>query len=112
MSHGRTMKNRIKKIHEEALRLTYKNEISILQIVVAEIYQVRNDLGPEVMKDIFHFVKKPYNFKNIFSFSKNMGINTCKIKHAKSLGNFKEKIRLWKTDKCPCPWYIDNVGFV
>ena len=64
MSHGRTIKNRIKKIHEEALRLTYKNEISILQIVVAEIYKARNDLGPEVMKDIFHFVKKPYNFKN------------------------------------------------
>ena len=28
------------------------------------IYKVRNDLGPEIMKDIFHFVQKPYNLRN------------------------------------------------
>ena len=29
-----------------------------------EIYKARNDLGPETMKDIFHFVQKPYNLRN------------------------------------------------
>ena len=29
-----------------------------------QVYKVRNDLGPEVMKDIFHFLQKPYNLRN------------------------------------------------
>ena len=28
-----------------------------LQILVTEIYKARNDLGPEIMKDIFHSVQ-------------------------------------------------------
>ena len=82
MSHGRTMNNRINKIHEKNLRLVYKNETNLslddllkkdksvrihqrnLQILATEIYKVRNDLGPETMKDIFHFVQKPYNLRN------------------------------------------------
>ena len=35
-----------------------------LQILVIEIYKTRNDLGPEIMKDIFHSVQKPYNLRN------------------------------------------------
>ena len=83
MSHGRTMNNRINKIHEKALRLVYKDETNLsfdydllkkdksvsihqrnLQILATEIYKVRNDLGPEIMKDIFHFVQKPYNLRS------------------------------------------------
>ena len=30
-----------------------------LQILATEIYKARNDLGPEIMKDIFHSVQKP-----------------------------------------------------
>ena len=47
-----------------------KNDKSIsihqrnLQVLVTEIYKVRNDLEPEVMKDIFHFVQKSYNLRN------------------------------------------------
>ena len=35
------------------------------------------------------------------------------IRSANSLGIFKEKIKFWTTDKCPCRLckkYIDNVG--
>ena len=82
MSHSRNMNNRIDKIHEKALRLVYKDETNLslddllkkdksvsihqrnLQILATEIYKVRNDLGPEIMKDIFHFVQKPYNLRN------------------------------------------------
>ena len=35
-----------------------------LQILATEIYKMRNDLGPETMKDIFHFVHKPCNLRN------------------------------------------------
>ena len=35
-----------------------------LQILATEIYKARNDLGPEIMKDIFHSVQKPYNLRN------------------------------------------------
>ena len=82
MSHSRTMNNRNNKIHEKTLRLVYKDEknlslddllkedksVSIhqrnLQILATEIYKAKNDLGPGIMKDIFHSVQKPYNLRN------------------------------------------------
>ena len=35
-----------------------------LQVLATEIYKVKNDLGPKIMADIFHFVEKPYNPRN------------------------------------------------
>ena len=82
MLHSRTMNNKINKIHEKTLRLVYKDEknlslddllkkdqsVSIhqrnLQILATEMYKARNDLEPEIMKDIFHSVQKPYNLRN------------------------------------------------
>ena len=76
------MNNRINKIHKKALRLVYKDKANLslddllekdksvsihqrnLQTLVIEIYKVRNDLGPKIMKYIFHFVQKPYNLRN------------------------------------------------
>ena len=70
------MNNRINKIHKKALRLVYKDETNLslddflqmdksvsihqrnLQIIATEIYKVRDNLGPEIMKRIFHFVQK------------------------------------------------------
>ena len=81
MFHSRTLNNRIKKIHEKALRLVYKNEIlssfdyllkrdksvSIhqknLQILATEIYKTKNDLEPKIMKDTFHFIQKTIQFE-------------------------------------------------
>ena len=37
------------------------------------------------------------------------------IKSAKSLNIFKEKIKSWTTDKCPCrlcKTYVGNIGFI
>ena len=74
MSHSRTMNNIINKIHEKTLRLVYKDEKNLslddllkkdkslsihqrnLQILATEIYKARNDLGSEIMKDIFHSI--------------------------------------------------------
>ena len=67
------MNSRINKTHEKALRLVNRDEknlslddllkkdkwVSIrqrnLQILLTEIYKVRNNLGSEIIKDIFHF---------------------------------------------------------
>ena len=132
MSHSRTMNTRINKIHENALRLVYKNEtnrsfddllkkdksVSIhhknLQVLATEIYKGRNDLVPEIMIEIFHFVQKSCNLtndstlqrpKNHTAFFGTESISSiatkiweivpCEIKNAKLLYIFKEKIKLW-----------------
>ena len=82
MTHSRTMNNRINIIHVKTLRPVYKGEKNLsldyllkkdksasihqrnLQILATEIYKARNGLGPEIMKDIFHSVQKPYNLRN------------------------------------------------
>ena len=76
------MNKRINKIHEKGWRLVYKNETNLsfdgvmkkdksvsihqrnMKILDTNIFKMRNDLGPEIMKDIFHFVQKPYNLRN------------------------------------------------
>ena len=90
---------------------------------------MRNDLGPEITKDIFHFVQKPYNLRNDSTLQRRRNFTVCfetesisslapkiwEIKNAKSLDIFKEKIKLWTTDKCPCRLckrYIGNLGSV
>ena len=77
MLYSRTLNSRINKIHEKALKLVYKDETFLiyddlwkrdkpgsihhkhLQILATEIYKTKNDLGPEIMKDILHFIQKP-----------------------------------------------------
>ena len=130
MSHSRTMNNIINKIHEKTLRLVYKDEknlslddllkkdqsVSIhqrnLQILATEMYKARNDLEPEIMKDIFHSVQKPYNLRNDSTLQSRRNrtlyfgtesisslapkiweILPCEIKNAKSLDIFLKKIK-------------------
>ena len=85
-----------------------------LQILATEIYKVRNDLGPEIMKGIFHFVQKPYSLRNDSTLQRRRnfavyfgtesisslapkiwGIVPCEIKNTKSLDIFTEKIKLF-----------------
>ena len=147
MFHSRTLKNRINKVHERALRLVYKNETFLyfddllkryrsvnihqknLQILATEIYNTKNDLGPKIMKDTFHFIQKPHNLRNdpelqrrrnrtVYFGTESISpkeIIPSDIRSANSLGIFKEKIKFWTTDKCPCRYcktYIGNVGFI
>ena len=152
MFHSRTLNNRINKIHEKALRLVYKNEtfssfddllkrdksVSIhqknLQILATEIYKTKNDLGPKIMKDTFHFKQKPYNLRNDPELQRRRNCTVyfgtesisplapkiwelvpSDIRSANSLEVFQEKIKSWTTNKCPCrlcKTYIGNVGFI
>ena len=152
MFHSRTLNNRINKIHERGLRLLYKNEtflsfddllksdrsVSIhqknLQILATEIYKTKNDFGPKIMKDTFHFMQKPYNLRNnpelqrrrnrpVYFGTESISSIAPKIwelipshiRSANSLEIFKEKIKFWTADRCPCrlrKTYIGNVGFI
>ena len=86
------------------------------------------------MTDIFRFVEKPYNLTNnsiiqrqakrTVSFGtesisslapKLWKLIPSEIENTKSLNIFKEKIRSWATDKCPCrlcKTYVGNIGFI
>ena len=115
---------------DKSVKIHQKN----LQMLATEIYKVKNDLGPKTMADIFHFVEKPYNLRNnsIIQGQANRSVYfetesisslvpklweliPSEIKRAKSLNIFKEKIKSWTTDKCPCrlcKTYVGNIGFI
>ena len=104
-----------------------------LQILATEIYKTKNDLGPKIMKDTFH-LQKPYNLRNdpelqrrrnrtVYFGTESMSSLAPKIwelipsdiRSANSFGIFKEKIKFWTADKCPCrlcKTYIGNVDFI
>ena len=81
MCHGRTLDNKINKLHERALRLVYDDKQSTceellninksitiqnrnLQVLATELYKVHYGLAPELMNDIFEKRDVTYNFIN------------------------------------------------
>ena len=80
MFHSRGLNNKINRIHERALRITYKdksstfqellekdNSVSIhhrnIQKLAIEIYKVLHGFSPPILNDIFVPVSRPYNFR-------------------------------------------------
>ena len=78
MFHSRKQNHRINSIHERALRVTYQdykstflhvsqkdNPVTIhqrnLQVLATEIFKVKNDQSPEIMKEVFELKKPSYN---------------------------------------------------
>ena len=53
--------NRIKNIHERALRIVYRDYESTLQILATEIFKTKNGLNPVIMEDVFKFKNLAYN---------------------------------------------------
>lgn len=66
MLNSRALNSKVNRLYEKALRLVYRNKISLrnLKILATEICKAKNDLIPEIMKDIFCFVEKTYNLKS------------------------------------------------
>ena len=79
MFHSRGLNNKINRIHERALRITYKdksstfqellekdNSVSIhhrnVQKLAIEIYKVLHGFSPPILNDIIVPVSRPYNF--------------------------------------------------
>ena len=72
MFHSRNLNNKIKQIHELALRLVYQNNFSFSELfdlgnsitvhqknlqVLTKVYKVKSGIAPEIMKDIFRTTK-------------------------------------------------------
>ena len=151
MFHSRNLNNKINRIHERALRLVYHNNLSFselldldnsvtvhqknLQVLVTEIYKVKNGIAPEIMKDIFELQNPLYNLrtscnqfrrknnKTVYYGLQSVGYLGPKIwelvpndiMHSNSLSKFKKLIKLWKPNACRCrlcKTYIAQVWFI
>ena len=72
MCHSTGLNNRINNLHKRALMIVYQDKISDLETLlkndesvtihvgnlhylVSEIYKVKNNIFPEIMREIFHF---------------------------------------------------------
>ena len=81
MNHSRQLNNRINSLHERAMRLVYKdftssftqllekdNSVTIhqrnLQNLALEVFKVKNNLAPEVMKEVFVTKDSHYDLRN------------------------------------------------
>ena len=75
MCHGRCLSNKINKIYERALRIVYQDKKSSSktlfkrdkstsihlknhQYIATELFKVKNNLSPEIVKKIFVFEEK------------------------------------------------------
>ena len=80
MFHSRGLNNKINRIHERALRITYKdksstfqelsekdNSVSIhhrnVQKLAVEIYKLLHGFSPRILNDIFVPISRAYNFR-------------------------------------------------
>ena len=150
--HGnRNLNNTMNNIQERALRLVYTDYHSSydqllakdgsfrihqrnLQRLAIEIYKFNNNLGPEILNDIFAANSSNYNtrsdtiiytrnVKSVFNGTETVSYRAQKtwnivpenIKNASSLTEFKSLIKKWQPNNCTCrlcKTYIDGIGFV
>ena len=105
-----------------------------LQTLENEIYKAKNKISPEVVNSLLEFTNKNYNLRNASILKRNryftvhhgsenlvsLALKIWKlvpdsIREMKTLSIFKNKIKDWTTDKCPCRLcknYIGQVGFI
>ena len=94
MCHGRGLNSKINNIHERALRIVYQDKkssfetlskrdkstsihVKNLQNLTTALFKVKNDLSPEIMKEIFVFQEnETYNLRSGNHLArKNMELN-------------------------------------
>ena len=90
MFHSRSLNNKINSLHERALRITYgdrsssfqdllkkDNLVSInhrnIRALATEMFKVKNNIAPEIMKERFARKMSPYDFRNNNSFKRRRG---------------------------------------
>ena len=150
MFHSRALNNKINSIHERALRITYNdrtstfeellnkdNSVSIhhrnLQVLVTQLYQVKCNMAPEILNEVFQNRALSYNLRTKSSFAvrpvhsvyhgtESLSFLGPKIwelvpevgKQSDSLEIFKKKIKQWVPSRCPCRLCricLQNIGF-
>ena len=118
--------------------LIITNEVTIhhknIQTLLTEVYKNLNGLSPPIMLDLFKTRHNIYNLRNHREICNDIrktvryGTETvtyksaqlwellpCEIKRCSTLENFKERIKSWIPDKCPCrlcKTFITNLGFI
>ena len=138
MFHSRAVNNCINRLHERTLRLVYRDsQLTFkellrkddsfkihhrnLQKLAAEMYKVKNNLAPTLMKSVFQDRAIPYNLRNINPFrtnnvhtvyngtetisfrgSKTWALIPKDIKFSNNLIEYKAKIRNWEPIGCTC----------
>ena len=105
MFHSIGLNNKINRIHERALRITYKdksstfqellekdNSVSIhhrnIQKLAIEIYKVLHGFSPPILNDIFVPVSRPYNFCRNDTLQRRR-VNS--VRHGQNLFRFLEQ---------------------
>ena len=126
---NRIHKRTLRLIYPNQHQLTFKElleknkTVSIhqrnLQILATEIYKAKNKISPEVVNSLFEFTNKNYNLRNVSKrkryFTVHYGSESLvslapkiwelvpdSIREVKTLSIFKNKIKAWTTNKCPC----------
>ena len=116
-------KNKTVSIHQKSL-----------QVLATEIFKAKLNISPEISKELFSFNVRNYNFRSqstlkriktnsVYFGSESLSSLAPKIwdlvpdsfKNENSLERFKNRIKTWTTDKCPCricKIYIGQVGFI
>ena len=151
MFHSRSLNNKINSLHERALRITCgdrsssfenllkkDNSVSIhhrnIQALATEMFKVKNNIAPEIMKELFAPKMSSYDLRNNNSFKRRRvksvwhGTESVsylgpkiwdlvpnEIKESESLNGFKFKIKRWVPEGCPCricKIYLGQVGFI
>ena len=136
MFHSTSLNNKINSFHERALRITYgdrsssfenllkkDNSVSIhhrnIQALATEMFKVKNNIAPEIMKELFAPKMSSYVWRGTKSVSylgpKMWDLVPNEIKESESLNGFKFKIKRWVPEGCPCRiWkiYLGQVGFI
>ena len=102
--------------------------------VATEMYKVKHDLSPPFMKEIFNHSRNEkgtrsgdtFTRPNVSSVYKGEQSLRCfgpivwnsmlpeKLKSCQSLGEFKNQIKSWRPDNCPCKLcktYIPGLGY-
>ena len=104
-----------------------------LQISTTEMFKVKNGMAPEIISNIFQINTAVYNLRNSDFKTENVRtvhygteslsflgpkiwkIVPSEIKTSTSWQIFKNKIKQWVPENCPCrlcKMYIQNVGFL
>ena len=105
-----------------------------LQKLATEMYKVKNNLSPTLMKSVFPEREIPYNLRNLNSFQstnvstvfngtetiafrgpKVWGMVPEDIKNSASLSEFKYKIKNWEPKGCTCRLckvFIKDLGYI
>ena len=131
-------------VYDQSHELTFDqllvkdNSVSIhqknLQVLATEIFKAKNGIAPTIMAELFQFTDKPYNLRSksilqrtkdctVYHGTKSISSLAPKIwelipndlKEENSVAAFKDKIKKWTNDKCPCRLckkYVAHLGFI